>query len=166
MPEMSLIELKASLPRGGRLLGLDLGSKTIGVATSDRTRMIATPIAGMTVAMRRLSEGALDTEIPGRDRRDDDELGEVEQEAQLDGLQVAVQRLLVQPMWGATQLLGCRFEPVSHQFVNFDADGGGGHIRVAPWKNLCTLFVKWRDSRKVQPSQILGFTCLCFGATE
>jgi len=86
--------------------------------------------------------------------------------AQLDRLQVAVQRLLVQPMWGATQLLGCRFEPVSHQFVNFDADGGGGHIRVAPWKNLCTLFVKWRDSRKVQPSQILGFTCLCFGATE
>ncbi len=27
-----------------RLMGLDLGSKTIGVATSDRTRMIATPI--------------------------------------------------------------------------------------------------------------------------
>ncbi len=34
-------------------------------------RMIATPIAGMTVAMRRLSEGALDTEIPGRTRRDE-----------------------------------------------------------------------------------------------
>jgi methyl-accepting chemotaxis protein len=34
-------------------------------------RMIATPIAGMTVAMRHLSEGALDTEIPGRTRRDE-----------------------------------------------------------------------------------------------
>ena len=33
---------------GGALLGLDLGTKTIGVATSDRTRMIATPIETIT----------------------------------------------------------------------------------------------------------------------
>ena len=33
----------ASLPKGKRLLGLDLGTKTIGIATSDLTRQIATP---------------------------------------------------------------------------------------------------------------------------
>ena len=33
-----------SIPADKRLMGLDLGSKTIGVATSDRTRTIATPI--------------------------------------------------------------------------------------------------------------------------
>jgi putative Holliday junction resolvase len=41
------ITLKAALeiiPPGARLMGLDLGSKTIGVATSDRTRQIATPV--------------------------------------------------------------------------------------------------------------------------
>ncbi|HMT15452.1 MAG TPA: Holliday junction resolvase RuvX, partial [Aestuariivirga sp.] len=32
-----------ALPSGARLLGLDLGSKTIGMATSDVTRRIATP---------------------------------------------------------------------------------------------------------------------------
>jgi putative Holliday junction resolvase len=32
-----------ALPPGARLLGLDLGSKTIGMATSDVTRRIATP---------------------------------------------------------------------------------------------------------------------------
>ncbi len=31
-----------------RLMGLDLGSKTIGVATSDRTRQIATPVVTIT----------------------------------------------------------------------------------------------------------------------
>jgi methyl-accepting chemotaxis protein len=34
-------------------------------------RMIVTPIAGMTRAMQRLSEGELDTEIPGRERTDE-----------------------------------------------------------------------------------------------
>ena len=34
----------ASAPNDRRLMGLDLGAKTIGVATSDRTRMIATPV--------------------------------------------------------------------------------------------------------------------------
>lgn len=33
----------AALPKGKRLVGLDLGSKTIGIATSDLTRQIATP---------------------------------------------------------------------------------------------------------------------------
>jgi putative Holliday junction resolvase len=33
----------AALPAGSRLMGLDLGTKTIGIATADRTRQIATP---------------------------------------------------------------------------------------------------------------------------
>lgn len=34
----------ASLPANARLLGLDLGTRTIGLALSDVTRMIATPL--------------------------------------------------------------------------------------------------------------------------
>jgi putative Holliday junction resolvase len=40
MPVMDLTDL----PPGGALLGLDLGEKTIGVAVSDVTRAIASPI--------------------------------------------------------------------------------------------------------------------------
>ena len=38
------LELPALLPRYAPLVGLDLGEKTIGVAVSDATRMIATPL--------------------------------------------------------------------------------------------------------------------------
>jgi putative Holliday junction resolvase len=41
---MTLQELKAALPRNGRLLGLDLGTKTIGLAISDGALMVASPI--------------------------------------------------------------------------------------------------------------------------
>ena len=37
-------DLKALLVRDGRLMALDLGSKTIGIATSDVLRMLATPL--------------------------------------------------------------------------------------------------------------------------
>ena len=37
-------EFNATLPAGRRLLGLDLGTKTIGLALSDVTRMIASPL--------------------------------------------------------------------------------------------------------------------------
>lgn len=37
-------ELAAALPPGGALAGLDLGSKTIGVAVSDGLRQVATPL--------------------------------------------------------------------------------------------------------------------------
>ena len=36
------------LPQASRLMGLDLGTKTIGIATSDRSRQIATPIITIT----------------------------------------------------------------------------------------------------------------------
>jgi putative Holliday junction resolvase len=44
MPILSAADLKASLGRDQRLLGLDLGSKTIGLALSDVSRTIATPL--------------------------------------------------------------------------------------------------------------------------
>lgn len=40
----SIQELSAQLPRHGRLMGLDLGEKTIGIAVGDPSHMIATPI--------------------------------------------------------------------------------------------------------------------------
>ena len=43
MAVMTLAELKAALEPHGRVLGLDLGSKTIGLALSDVMRTIATP---------------------------------------------------------------------------------------------------------------------------
>ncbi len=43
MPVFSPHELPALLPRHARLMGLDLGTKTIGLALSDVLRTIATP---------------------------------------------------------------------------------------------------------------------------
>lgn len=44
MPVITLAELKAALPRGGRLMGLDLGEKTIGLAVCDPGLAVATPV--------------------------------------------------------------------------------------------------------------------------
>ena len=46
----------ADLPRGSRLLGLDLGTKTVGVALSDAERRIATPLE--TIARTRFTKDA------------------------------------------------------------------------------------------------------------
>ena len=43
MPVLDLPALKEAVP-AGRLMALDVGSKTIGVATSDALRMLATPV--------------------------------------------------------------------------------------------------------------------------
>lgn len=43
-PDVSIRTALETVPAGTRIMGLDLGSKTIGVATCDRTRQIATPI--------------------------------------------------------------------------------------------------------------------------
>ncbi|MBC8049895.1 MAG: Holliday junction resolvase RuvX [Chitinophagales bacterium] len=43
-PFVSLDEIKSLLKRDQRLLGLDLGTKTIGVAVSDVNRTIASPL--------------------------------------------------------------------------------------------------------------------------
>jgi len=42
-PEIPITELAGKIPPGGRLAGLDLGTKTIGVALSDPGLSLATP---------------------------------------------------------------------------------------------------------------------------
>ena len=54
--DISLKTALENVPPTARFMGLDLGSKTIGVATSDRTRMIATPI--LTIARQKFSKDA------------------------------------------------------------------------------------------------------------
>ena len=44
VPESSLKDILAGLDARKRIMALDLGTKTIGVATSDLTRQIATPV--------------------------------------------------------------------------------------------------------------------------
>lgn len=44
MPVLSLADAVAVLPPRGVLIGLDLGSKTIGVAASDSDRRVAAPV--------------------------------------------------------------------------------------------------------------------------
>lgn len=57
MPDdLTLRDVVAAIPPDARLMGLDLGTKTIGVATSDRTRMIATPIE--TIARKKFTQDA------------------------------------------------------------------------------------------------------------
>ena len=50
MPVMPLIEVASLLPARGALIGLDLGTKTIGVAVSDPDRKLA---AGVTTVARK-----------------------------------------------------------------------------------------------------------------
>ena len=56
--DFSLERLAARLSPGARLLGLDLGTKTIGLALSDVTRTIATPLK--TLRRRRFTDDARD----------------------------------------------------------------------------------------------------------
>mgnify|MGYP001794544526 CR=1 FL=1 len=44
MIHVEVEKFAAALPRVGGLLGLDLGTKTIGLAVSDHTRRVATPL--------------------------------------------------------------------------------------------------------------------------
>src|ERR1700726_94371 len=56
MPVLALMEAAAHLPERGALIGLDLGTKTIGVATSDPDRRLATPVE--TIARKRFNTDA------------------------------------------------------------------------------------------------------------
>ncbi|MEJ0041319.1 MAG: Holliday junction resolvase RuvX [Rhizomicrobium sp.] len=44
MPILTIEDLKAALPARARLIGLDLGEKTIGIALSDTLLTVATPM--------------------------------------------------------------------------------------------------------------------------
>jgi putative Holliday junction resolvase len=50
MPVLALTDAVALLPKRGALIGLDLGSKTIGVAASDPDRRVAAPVETITRA--------------------------------------------------------------------------------------------------------------------
>src|SRR5580698_5467049 len=56
MPVLALTDAAALLPQRGALIGLDLGTKTIGVAASDPDRRVAAPVE--TVARQRFSVDA------------------------------------------------------------------------------------------------------------
>lgn len=56
MPVLPLADTAALLPPRGALIGLDLGSKTIGVAASDPDRRLAMPVE--TIARRRFAQDA------------------------------------------------------------------------------------------------------------
>ena len=47
MPLFNLIELRNSLPRDARLLGIDPGTRTIGLAMSDVMRSLASPYGSL-----------------------------------------------------------------------------------------------------------------------
>jgi putative Holliday junction resolvase len=55
-PPAGVDELRQALPAAGRLLGLDVGSKTIGIAISDPGRVIASPLE--TIRRGRFAEDA------------------------------------------------------------------------------------------------------------
>jgi putative holliday junction resolvase len=53
MPVLTLMDAAALLPARGALVGLDLGTKTIGIAASDPDRRVAAPVE--TIARKRFS---------------------------------------------------------------------------------------------------------------
>lgn len=57
MAGIAPLEQFAALPRGARLMGVDLGTKTIGLALSDVERLIATPLE--TIRRTKFSADAL-----------------------------------------------------------------------------------------------------------
>jgi putative Holliday junction resolvase len=67
MPVLALTEAAPLLPARGALIGLDLGTKTIGVAASDPDRRLATPVE--TVARTRFTADAERLLVLARERR-------------------------------------------------------------------------------------------------
>lgn len=62
----NLMELKASLPRNGRLMGLDVGEKTIGLAVSDPGLSVASPVG--TIRRTKFTQDAQELARAMRDR--------------------------------------------------------------------------------------------------
>jgi putative holliday junction resolvase len=67
MPVLALIDAAALLPLRGALIGLDLGTKTIGVAASDPDRRVAAPVE--TIARKRFSTDAQRISMLAAERR-------------------------------------------------------------------------------------------------
>ena len=60
MAIVDITKLRAAVPTGKRLLGLDLGSKTIGLAICDSSFAIASPLE--TLRRRKFTQDAIDLE--------------------------------------------------------------------------------------------------------
>lgn len=67
MPVLTLESFAAALPRSGALAGLDLGEKTIGVAVSDISRTIATPLVTLAKGKFTADAKALFAQMATRD---------------------------------------------------------------------------------------------------
>jgi putative Holliday junction resolvase len=67
MPVVTLVEAAALIPERGALIGLDLGTKTIGVAVSDPTRRLAAPV--VTIARARFADDAAELLKLAEERR-------------------------------------------------------------------------------------------------
>jgi putative holliday junction resolvase len=67
MPVLALADAAALLPARGALIGLDLGSKTIGVAASDPDRRLAAPVETLARKRFHLDAGRL-LELAGERR--------------------------------------------------------------------------------------------------
>jgi putative holliday junction resolvase len=67
MPVVSLTDVGALIPARGALIGLDLGTKTIGVAASDPDRRLATPVE--TIARKRFGDDATRLLVLAGERR-------------------------------------------------------------------------------------------------
>ncbi len=70
MPEVRLEELPGLLAPGQRLLGVDPGSKTLGLAIADRNRVVASPLETIrrkkfTLDAERLAEICREREVGG-----------------------------------------------------------------------------------------------------
>ncbi len=68
MTALTLEELAPLLPPQGPLIGLDLGSKIIGVAISDRLRSIASPLQGLARAPKFAKTAAALAELLTREQ--------------------------------------------------------------------------------------------------
>ncbi len=67
MPVVSLTEVAALMPARGALIGLDLGTKTIGIAVSDPDRRLAMPVE--TIARKRFGDDAARLLVLAGERR-------------------------------------------------------------------------------------------------
>lgn len=67
MPICNISELAKSRPRGGRVMGLDLGTKTIGLAVSDAALMIASPVSTISRSRFEADMVELKQAMEGRD---------------------------------------------------------------------------------------------------
>jgi putative Holliday junction resolvase len=66
MPIVVLEELKPALPKGTTLLGIDLGSKLIGLAISDPSLIVASPLTTLKRGKFGADAAALENLIAGR----------------------------------------------------------------------------------------------------